>query len=122
MKDLINEYLDNKAGVEIALKAYVQDLTIPLDERWEQFARAGLGETDGYIYHGLDHIEEDIFTDSGRYETIILVEALEELEDNYGEYNVDTDEIYTPLKAQEKLTLIKEQVLKDFIWSFQYAW
>jgi len=136
LRELVQELLDNQTSVEVDLRKWVQDKSVPLAERWEVFKMSGLGETGDWCYHGFDAIiGEDYFSYDGeyhceRYQTVCMPEVVERAEedadclrDENGEYLTDEDGYYIPTdEEKEKLDVMKEQILSDFIRSFKYDW
>jgi hypothetical protein len=136
LRELVKELLENQTGVEVALRAWVKDKSVPLEERWEVFVMSGLGECGRYVYGGFKEIEVNFFIYDGRYhceryQTVLLAEVIEREgeenadfeEDENGEMLFDKDgEAVLTKEAKESVDAMKEIVLKDFIHSFVYDW
>jgi len=116
MKEYIERYLELKETLTTALKEYVKDKSIPVDERWEAFIKADVAPIDG-TYHDPDGIDwnkytlyDDFYCD--RYATIKANSILELCKD------MASDEEgfeYDPVA-------IKEYFMDNFISGFINDW
>jgi hypothetical protein len=133
------KYLDTwKEAKQLAtdeLKAFVQDTSKDLKERWEVFQKygEGLAKTEGF-YYDFDNVipsnvTERLINEPDRYriyETSELIEALEDMVGKtytitkYGENYTSYPENY--LITEEVVAQAKEKVLSDFVYDFEYDW
>lgn len=132
INNMINEveqYNKDKKVFTKKLKTYIQDKSIPLDDRWVVFTTAELGKRKPFIvdYKSINDLVLDPAVikrgdsawndhwDIDRHSTVVLKEIVDEwiLESTTWK---DTPE------QLEALIKIKEEVLDKFIWSFRVDW
>ena len=111
------QQLENiKQSLTADVKEYVQNTSIPLEDRWEVFKKCGVGKEESYIQHIIFNGEDICDTEPfSKYETIFLVNVVENKEDDL-QYYKDVD------FTRESIEAFKEEVLNQFIWSFEYDW
>jgi hypothetical protein len=133
-----NKYKERLAG---EVKAYCQDITIPLNQRWDIFKIANIGDTNSCIvdFESLDELlghevswYDDFYKD--RYATIDMVDIVERLEENVfliGTDDCDTEEewLKAPKAYEEEVRYaiadvnkVKEEILATFTQSFLMDW
>lgn len=107
LEKLTNEVTDK-------VKAYVQDISIPLDNRWELFIKSDLGEEIRFVedFGPLGNVYEyyDFFFD--RNQTVDLASFIANIEEG----------VYSIKITKEEINIIKEEILGKFIKSFIYDW
>ena len=125
----VEQYNKDKKVFTKKLKTYIQDKSIPLDDRWVVFTTAELGKRKPFIvdYKSINDLVLDPAVikrgdsawndhwDIDRHSTVVLKEIVDEwiLESTTWK---DTPE------QLEALIKIKEEVLDKFIWSFRVDW
>ena len=122
MKDLllerIKELKETQSELKDLVKHYVQNKDFPLDERWEVFAESDLGDHDSY-YIRFESIDLMDICDRNRYETVNVIDEVDNLIGNY-EYCLDKgNELDFTL---EEINALKEEVLEKFVKSFDCDW
>lgn len=122
----VNEFLKNLQKLKIKVKSYCQDLSIPLEDRWKVFERVGayLGEDNCYIvrFNSLpkEFIMYDGYMHAERHQTIDITQILEHIQEGIEE---EIEEGESNGKYSKiNLDKFKEEVLKKFLWSFDYDW
>ena len=75
MEELIKAYLDLRNETKEKLKAYVIDMSIPLEKRWDMFIISGLGEIKNTVIKewNVSIMEVESFPQS---ETILITDLL----------------------------------------------
>lgn len=138
------EFFRIKKDIKEDFAMYINDKSIPLDKRWDIFGQSeGLfSSTNGYIYHGLDFVSKQVLSYDGnirpepwiyledyeRYRTINLLDIVDIFEGyaedinngNFGHNNFLQG--FTCFTEPDIMIRVKEQILKDNIWSFEYDW
>ena len=123
MRQVVEALLQSQEHITQALKLWVVDKSIPLDERWDVFIKSGLGSTDRWSLN-LDSLPTDAVMYEGiihcdRYQTREVRDLPEELEDAIENWDHD----YGHKEAKDiDLVAVKEEILKEFIYSFTYDW
>lgn len=134
---------DAKAAAAAKVKAYVQDTTEPLDERWAYFLKKKMGSTGGWIHHFesfnnekwkqwcRNALEDRLYEYLDRYREVTMFELDESLSELLNEEKVFTLDgpTYETRSEKRKVQFTKEdydawreEVLKDFMWSFTFDW
>ncbi len=137
----IAEFKKYKERLTEEVKTYCQDLSIPLEKRWEIFCVSELGDTEGSIEHfrSLDAMfggECSLYDDlnKDKYATVNLVDIIDyQLEE--ATFNPDVDEesteeewLASPKESWEtcitraQLNALKEEILSKFRLSFVNDW
>lgn len=116
MKDKIQKYEEDGQRLKDEVKQFVQDKTKPLEERWEIFCLAEMGERGDWVedfdslnkvYGGEVSWYDDFCVE--RMQTVYLTNVLDTL--------TSKDNI-----TEEQINEFKEEVLQKFIWSFEFDW
>lgn len=115
MIEHIEQYLSIKETLTTALKEYVKDKSIPIDERWEAFIKADVAPI-ANTYHNPDGIDwnkytlyDDFYCD--KYATMTAQSLFELCEDKAD----DEDFEYDP-------EAVKEYFMENFISGFINNW
>lgn len=129
MKQKILDFFKLRDEIESVVKQYVQDKSIPLNERWEIFEQSGFGEHQCWIKH-LDSLHDDIVMYDGlvhadRMQSISVFTIIERYEDDMED--LDDEEKNDPdenkwLKYKFDPITFKEECLAKFIKGWDYDW
>lgn len=101
-------------GIKIEVKEYCQDTSKPLEDRWNLFINSGLGDHSNYI----EEFDSEIikwFLDTDcyqRHETIYVKRIIEIYCDNNDIEDINDLDVIK----------LKENILKQFIKSFDLDW
>lgn len=106
MRKEIENFLVERKILKEQLRIWVKDKTIPLEERWEVFFLSELGDARNY-YKDFKHFQSREYCEY-KHETIDMQYVLDWLEEK-------------PLTPEEIIEF-KEDVLEQFIKSFEYDW
>ena len=112
MEEKIKKFKELQDSLKGELRLWVVDKSIPLEERWKVFIDSKLGDYKSFIERFNCVVgEEYIDTLETKYSTEDVEQILEWAED-------EDENSYTP----EDIIEFKENVLKKFIYSFQFDW
>jgi len=116
IKNRIKEYKEGLPALEQIVKEYVQNKENSLDDRWNLFIYAGLGEHQSW-YHktkGIDWNKYSLVNDFylEKYETITAESFVEMCED------MEIDKDHHQINIEE----VKEDFLDNFLWQFKFDW
>lgn len=126
----IKAYLNLKQFMETGLKEYLQNESIPLDERWDVFVEAsdaGLLAYLPWIWHpnfekklGLKEISwyDDFYVE--RYVDFDFTTMIERIEDEF-KYNEEDEKVIVGI-TREMIPVIKEEMLSTGARGFNYDW
>lgn len=141
IQDLIKQLKKSMEETDAAVKAYVQDKEIPLDERWSLFLKSELGVAEDYIVHFAafnnekwkqwcrNDLEDSLFECVSKGATFKMVNLDEQLQEMIGEeFTIDgadyesRDNKRTVTFDKEDYDAWREEVLQSFIKSFCFDW
>ena len=114
--DKLEETREKLGEIEEEIIPYIQDKSLPLNERWDCFINNDLGGHDCYIQRfngskiGIDFIEDGW---KEKYMTLYVSDILE-----HDEKGNNITEKYT----QEEIDEFRENVLQKYIKSFELNW
>lgn len=109
-EEIVNEIV----AIRNRVQGFVQDLSKPLDERWDLFCAVGMGSHSSYYvdfkaldeFHGKISWYDDYYLE--RYSTM----KMDRLVRCFREKN----------PPEELIVQLKEEILEKFIWSFENDW
>lgn len=101
-----------KENIKSDLKNFVVDKSYPLNERWDLFIESDLGEHTNY-YAEFEGINSDRYYDDFYIEKYETVQVKYLLKRGIEKQILDSD---------YKINMFKEDVLTQFIKSFEYSW
>lgn len=104
-----------KENIKSDLKKVVVDKSYPLNERWDLFIESNLGEHTNYYveFEGFEGINSDRYYDDFYIEKYETVQVKYLLKRGIEKQILDSD---------YKINMFKEDVLTEFIKSFEYNW
>lgn len=131
-----------KAAYETAVKAYVQDKSHPLDERWEEFLESDLGSEENWIQHFFEDkpkwkewcrstIEDSLYDHLNRGQIVKIADLDEQLanmadEEEEFELNGANPETYEQTRivkfTKEDYDEWREDILASFMKKFTFDW
>ena len=116
----IRELSKAKIKLNNDIKEFCQDKNNPLDDRWDLFIEADVGQDERWIVYWDCIDEEDITYDGNlihaeRRQTVHVSDIVERIEDADGDY----DDFKTENLSVEAF---KEEALKRWIKSYDYDW
>ena len=115
MEDKINEFRRLENEIEEEVKAFVQDKSKSLEERWKIFCLAEMGERDNWI-RDFKTLSEIMGGEVSYYDDF-YIERHETFEVK------DFFEREPVMDATDGLKdKLKEEILENFIWSFEFDW
>lgn len=117
-KQLVESFNVNKESVTEMVKIVCQNKDYPLEDRWNLFLEAGLGNQKRFIIRpeGIDwtkveHVD-DFYLE--KYQTCTTKDFIDTLEDHIDEENEKFKDV--------DVNVVKEWFLKEFIISFVFDW
>lgn len=128
-KQKILDFFELRDKIEQVVKNYVQDKTVPLDDRWEIFEKSGFGEHQYYSVH-LDSLHDDIVMYDGlvhadRHQSISVFEIIEKYNENKEDFEKQNYAAKNFLEWQKyKFDPIafKEECISKFLKGWDHDW
>jgi hypothetical protein len=118
LKAKIKEYNKQKEVLRTEIKRYVQDKSFPLEERWKLFIESELGTESSWTVHFsvLDGKDVSYYDDFyiEKYQTTTVKDLVDMIGDKEPEDNM--------FLTDGELNSLKEDILKQFIWSWKEDW
>lgn len=116
MLSKINAFIEQRDSIYNEVKAYCQDKSIPLEDRWKVYNVSGMGKTMSWIW-SFESFNEDEFHNNenrSRHETYNPGDVME-----YFKYKPEySDEEH----YNNEVLLFKEEVLQSFVSSWEFDW
>jgi coenzyme F420-reducing hydrogenase alpha subunit len=114
MKEKIEKFLQEKKTLIEELKKWVVNKSIPLEERWELFIKSELGDHET-SYWDFNTFDNEKFHDGEyrqKYQTLIPEDVINWATSKFNKINA----------TEEQINNFKEEVLKNFIKSWEFDW
>lgn len=129
IKETVKSIIQQMDEARSALHSVLADKTIPLEERWELFCETpkDMLNEQSYIVHFSTYDfswYDDFYCE--RHQTMYMADlidnieyAIEDYDENY-EYNKGYEKFFKD--KPEKLDELKEEILADALYSFEFDW
>lgn len=128
-KDQILNFFKLRDNIELVVKEYIQDKSIPLDDRWEIFEKSGFGCEKSWIQH-LESLNDDIVMYDGlvhadRHQAVSVFEILEryyEHKEDFEKKSYNADKYLEWQKYKFDPVAFQEECLEKFVKGWVYDW